>query len=596
MILKMMSSQFSKAIFLVLSGWLIWFFIFVGIGVLIRRKFFNLKMANFESLLSSFWIGWAYTIFFLQLWNLCFKIDWCASLLVCIVGVAGLIWNYKDLLQIIKKGNFLQKIILSSALSLIVLWIADFAILSPLVYDSGLYHLTSISWLKSYPIIPGLGNLNSRLAFNNSYFLYVSMLDFGPWIQKSQHLANGLILSVLIIQIFLSGMTFFRHSSKISLYHIFYILFLGPVLTLTVTLSISSPSPDMSIYILGILVSAKLLAFLEEQNYIIYIIRENEYNIFFILTIATLGITIKLSFAVFSVVSLILLFIFCLMKDIGNKEKNIIKKILFIYVFCIGIALMPWMVRGIILSGYVAYPSTFGTLPVDWRIPYTNVIGMANSVLWWARTLGGQLNKELENWNWIMPWISRMFKIENRYFTIHIAIPLFLIFINSILIFFSKYLKKYSVHNMKKNIWLILVPSICSILFWFIAAPLPRFVGACFWILGVGTSIIVINKFNVLKSKYFKTFIISFSIILCIGFFFIKIFVNIPEENNGFYKIPSVGLKIFETNSGLNIYIPEKGDQCWDAPLPCAPYPNADLCLRREGEMRYGFKIYPRNE
>ncbi len=133
-------------------------------------------------------------------------------------------------------------------------------------------------------------------------------------------------------------------------------------------------------------------------------------------------------------------------------------------------------------------------------------------------------------------------------------------------------------------------------MFWFIAAPLPRFAGACFWILGVGTTIIVINKFNVLKLRHFKTFIISFSIILCIGFFFIKIFVNIPEENNGFWKIPSVELKIFETNSGLNVFVPEKGDQCWNAPLPSTPYPNADLSLRREGEMRYGFKILPANE
>ena len=349
----------------------------------------------------------------------------------------------------------------------------------------------------------------------------------------------------------------------------------------------------MSIYILGILVSAKFLAFLEEQN---YIKREDEYNIFFIVTLAALGITIKLSFAAFGGISLILLFIFCLMKYIRKKEKNRIKKILFIYVFCLGIALIPWMIRGIILSGYIAYPSTIGALPVDWRIPYNTAKNTLEVLRWWTRTLAGQLDIGSGNWSWILPWIKGIFKIEHEHFTIHVTIPLFLIFINSILIFFSKYLKKYSAHDMKKNIWLLLVPSACAILFWFSALPEPRYVGACFWILGVGTTIIVINKFNVLKSKYFKTFLISFSIILCIGFFFIKIFVNIPEENNGFWKIPSVELKIFETNSGLNVFVPEKGDQCWDAPLPCAPSANADLRLRREGEMRYGFKILPANE
>ncbi len=141
-----------------------------------------------------------------------------------------------------------------------------------------------------------------------------------------------------------------------------------------------------------------------------------------------------------------------------------------------------------------------------------------------------------------------------------------------------------------------MLPSICLLLFWFLTAHLPRFAGACFWILGVGTFIIVINKFNVLKLRHFKTFIISFSILLCISFFFIKIFVNIPEENNGFYKIPSVEFKISVTSSGLNVFVPEKGALYWGTPLSSAYQPNVNLCLRREGEMRYGFKVHPTNE
>ena len=52
-----------------------------------------------------------------------------------------------------------------------------------------------------------------------------------------------------------------------------------------------------------------------------------------------------------------------------------------------------------------------------------------------------------------------------------------------------------------------------------------------------------------------------------------------------------VELMTFVTKSGLEIYTPTKRDQCWDAPLLCAPYPDADLRLREKGNMRRGFMV-----
>lgn len=64
-------------------------------------------------------------------------------------------------------------------------------------------------------------------------------------------------------------------------------------------------------------------------------------------------------------------------------------------------------------------------------------------------------------------------------------------------------------------------------------------------------------------------------------------------KNFGFYGIPRVELKTFSTRSGLIVYVPENGNQCWDAPLPCTPYPDVNLRLRQKGNMRYGFIIDP---
>jgi len=584
----MVNGQFLKAIFLVLSGWLIWFFVFVGLGILIRRKFFDLKITNFECLLSSFWIGWAYTIFFLQLWNLCFKIDWYASLLVCIAGFIGLIWNSKIIFKLITKGNFLKKIFFSIILLSITLWIADRAILISLIGDSGLYHLSAILWAKSYPVILGLGNLHGRLAFNNSYFLYVAMLEVGPWLHKSQHLANGLLLLVLIAQVCLSVMKLFKSQANIYLYNIFYILLLCPIFVQAITRNfISSPHPYLPIYILEILLAVKLLAFLEKQN---YIKEEKEYNTFFITTIAVLGITIKLSFLAFGVISLILLIAFWLIRAI-KVEKKYILKVLPITSFCIIIALIPWMIRGIISSGYIAYPSTFGAFPVEWRIPYASVANNANWVYSWSRMPNVHWSEVLGNWNWLKPWLFRIIKMKYA-----VIIPLFITFFNISFILFLKYLKKYYNPNALKNIWWFLLPSFGSLIFWFFTAPNLRFAGSCFWILGAGTIVLTINYTNKLKNINMLRVIFIISIVLCIVFHPLKYWFIMPKKNSGFCIINRVELKKFETNSGLIIYVPKEGSHCYDGDLPCTPYPNADLRLRREGNMRYGFMIYPRDE
>jgi len=43
--------------------------------------------------------------------------------------------------------------------------------------DSCLYHVATIRWFEQYPIVPGLGHVHLRLAFNHAYYLYASLFD-----------------------------------------------------------------------------------------------------------------------------------------------------------------------------------------------------------------------------------------------------------------------------------------------------------------------------------------------------------------------------------------------------------------------------------
>ena len=46
-----------------------------------------------------------------------------------------------------------------------------------ILYDLGLYYLKTIRWIASYPIVPGLANLQGHLGFNQPGFLTTAMLD-----------------------------------------------------------------------------------------------------------------------------------------------------------------------------------------------------------------------------------------------------------------------------------------------------------------------------------------------------------------------------------------------------------------------------------
>ncbi|MGV2435393.1 MAG UNVERIFIED_CONTAM: hypothetical protein LVT10_11320 [Anaerolineae bacterium] len=54
---------------------------------------------------------------------------------------------------------------------------ANNALLAPARYDAGLYQIQSVMWSNQFPIVRGLGNLHGRLAFNNSFHLYIAWLN-----------------------------------------------------------------------------------------------------------------------------------------------------------------------------------------------------------------------------------------------------------------------------------------------------------------------------------------------------------------------------------------------------------------------------------
>jgi hypothetical protein len=570
-------------IILVIPTWIALGLIFAGVG-LVARRVYGLKLQGAESLLTSFWLGWAFALLFLQLWHLYLPVDGRALSVVTALGLAGLFWNRQDLWALLTK-RVSGKYLFFFFLLLTALWIADHAILLPMFYDSGLYHLHAVRWPNAYPIVPGLGNLHHRLAFNSSYFLYVALLEVGPWAQRSQHLANGLLLWALVAQMLLCGFKLiWRSNPKLEVYYLFNVMLLPATLKMGAHFFVASPSPDLPIFVLGMVVSAALLKFLIDRE---GDPEEGGYALWFITAIAAAGITVKLNFLALGVTASMLAWVIWFKRARGQDRAN--PRYIVVWVIIWGaLVLLPWMIRGVITSGYIAFPLTFGSFKVEWRMPYEQVLQLDRWIRSWTRAPGMDPSEVLGNWQWLGPWFLSLVKTEESLVNLVTPVILTMVFGALALYYRCAQRGKWAGQGLA---WVFLLCPVASILWWFFTAPDIRLAGAGFWILAAGCVALSIGSVEDLPNP-----IMSPLFAPCLALALCLIFLDKPllpgrKRSGDFHEISKVELKTFVTRSGLMVYTPKDGGQSWDAPLPCTPYPQADLRLRKAGDLGSGFML-----
>jgi hypothetical protein len=588
-----------NAMGLIVLIWSVLFILFAGLGLFIFH-ILGFRKFSADRCLKSFWVGWILTIAFLQIWHLFFCVDWRAFILLSVFSLFGFVCNLGELYNFIK-ANAVRLAFLLFILFILALILANRAVLPPLNSDSAFYHLGAISWERVYPIVPGLGNLNTRFASNNSsYFLYVALL--GSFWHKPSHFANGILLLVLLAQILLSIIRIINSQSKdrVRAYDIYLIFWLLPITEQFFSLNLSSPSPDLPNFILGILLSAQALLILDRLDY------ESGYSrpeLFYLILISFAGIVIRVNFIFLAIFYCLLIFtVYWLV----IKLKDPIVWGLRVFILLFILIILPWVIRNVVLSGYFIYPSTLFSLNFDWKIPLKVATEEADLIYGWSRMPGPHWQEALHGWSWFIPWATKALKDRC------LVVP-FLLTVVSCLLFFIKLFTKKGGKKALDFKWLLVLPPLIAILFVFFIAPVSRFIGASFWIIGIGLLTFTIQDSPYLKRIiYIYIFLSVFLILLFLSFKgkdnFAKIlfksgdiakassylcFPNIVTkggENKGFYDGHQVKLEKFKTNSRLEIYYPVN-DGCWDIALLCTSFPDENLRLRVDNNLKYGFSV-----
>jgi hypothetical protein len=589
-------AHFTDLLIIAIS-FLLMFFAYNGWGSLLVRLL-KFEFDEREKKYVFTWMGWALSLLILNIYNLMLPVNIYFSSLFFGTGIVIYFIFY------VKKGCFVNTkrifannripLLIKSLLSVII---ASRAMLSPSSHDSGLYHFNSVRWLNEYAIVPGLGNLHGRLAFNQSFFIFLASLNFYPYYGYGHNLANSFLIIVLMVEYISCVTTYIRNlKSERSLFEVngvVSLLFLLALLFYAIISPISSPTPDVASFVLQLLLFTHFLRLIVSG-------KDNDQmlsRVGFIVIIAATAVTIKLSnifFAGIIVIAALLYFIKARSKI--SKKLNIAP--LFYAIIIAGLIITVWVSRGYISSGYPFYPATFGGIDTEWTVPVEEGQKEAGYVYNWARYLGTQPYEGLNNWDWFVPWARNFIRQPISFIYSVLAVVSFLMITVAAILFFIRRGYKKSCFKLRFSIPLIMV--IASLLFWFLAAPSYRFANALFFILPVMAFMFLSDQLSekvirVIWNMRSKIIISGLVLMITLMSYWIFIVLDVNQKlkiisTTGIEPIPTAELKQLETKSGIKVWLPVEGDQCWNSPLPATPYYKHNLDLRGDS-IQEGFVI-----
>lgn len=217
-------------------------------------------------------------------------------------------------------------------------------------YDSDLYHAQSIHWIEDYGVVKGLGNIHTRLAYNSAAFCLTALFSMSFFGGASYHVCAGFLALIVFLmsrKLFIKGELFApKLSNACRLLAIYYVFIIFDEMV--------SPESD---YFMVLSVIALMILLLE--------LMENKVNDTYpycMLSVFTLVIiSFKISGALICLVSFYAVYLLLKDKDIRGIVKYLITGVLFV---------APFLVRSVILSGYLVYPmASIDIFDFDFKIP-----------------------------------------------------------------------------------------------------------------------------------------------------------------------------------------------------------------------------------
>lgn len=564
--------------FSILLTWLVCAVVSIGIGSSLLGQF-----RKEYALADAYWMGIAIAVAILEIYNFMRPIDLGVTTFLAGFGILGALLNRGSLLGGLKKIGSIGLWTSLPYSALIVLLALRSA--GPCEhYDTGLYGASAIRWAITYPVVPGLANLQGRLGYNSSVFLCIAALDQGVWRDLAHHLFVGLIITGLLAYIVPAYFRLLRGTSTSSADWFLSILLI-PAVFWTAEAQIVGSMTDVPAAAACFAAAALLFRSLSlessTRDATSSAVSIQQLNLIVAMILFALAIVFKLSTAVVAGLGWVIAFLqlWSLTAKSGKRKQLVAASLLLSAAI-----LIPWIARGLIQSGYPFYPKAVLGIPVDWQVPIVVANWETAVIRSWARMPHARLS-ETQGFRWVGPWVRGNSRNREA-----LEVPCLIAMAGGLACIFALARRKRS--GTWQGFWL-LVPSLASCVFWFSQAPDPRFGEAAIW-----TTAATLGALGVVF--FIQDRELKWRRITLLGLAAITAWSLYPRtlwrlsgrpllEVHGFLRLPEVKVIPRQTESGLVVYLPAAGDQCWDAPLLCTPYLNKTLRLRQPWSIRSGF-------
>jgi len=521
-------------------------------------KIFHYKLKRTDSLLMA---GLVLATVYAQFYSLLGSVSLIANLLLVGACLICLIACRKDILQILRGGEAsygpIKWIIV---ILLIGLW-AFFTSRGYIHYDSDLYHGQSIRWIEEYGVVPGLGNLHERFAYNSSFFAVSALYSMRFLLGESLHSMSGFFALVLSISALDITKSWKRKKFLLSDY-----ARAGAIYYLTTIIDeVVSPASDYSIMCVIFFIIIKWLDLLQEE--------EKEIAPYALLcVVGVYALTLKLT------AGLVLLL---LIKPayLLIKEKRVREIILYI---CMGLVVaIPWFARTVVISGWLVYPlPALDLFSFDWEMSAELMEIDAAQISAWGKALYNVALLDTPASVWIPNWFRTTLSGTEKLLILGCVGCIGLYLIGLVWMFVKKQWKHL-------DMALVLLTVISSYLFWQMSAPLMRY-GYAYVLL---TDFLVLG-WIVVRLGWNKLESIVYGMLLLYGVYklypmgvYCYAYRNEPyymwQQDYGTYELESYEIQ------GVTFYKPVSGDRTGYDYFPAGPV-KANIELRGEG-LKDGF-------